>query len=155
MKRSVKALAALAVALGLLLGACSARTAAPFDPEEATAALLESGAFSVALDELDAALLYDFSGAGLEQDAVVASKAYSASGLTEQVAVLVCDSEDRADQVRSVLETYLADAETTFRDYAPGEVHKLQEAILEQRGSTLLLVVADDSDAARKAAAGL
>ena len=55
MKHSLTKLLCLAAALCLLLGACSAPAdsgSAAFDPEAATQAVLDSGAFSVELTEL-------------------------------------------------------------------------------------------------------
>ncbi len=135
----------------LLLSACGGKGQAVFDPEKTTQAILDSEAFSTQLEELDSALLYDFEGYGLSEGAVTQGKSYSASGLTEQVSVLVCRDEEAAGEVSALLETYLADAEETFRDYAPAEEGKLHNAILETRGNTVLLVVPADADAAQKA----
>lgn len=143
----------LLLALSLTLSACGGGggQAASFDPETTCEALLDSGAFSTQLEELEPALLYDFEGYGLEEGAVTGGLAYSASGLTEQVAVLKCRDEAAAEETEALLETYLADAKTAFADYAPAEAGKLENAILERREDTVLLVVPNDADAAEKA----
>lgn len=158
MKRSLIKLLCLAAALCLLLGACSSPAesgSTPFDPEAATQAVLDSGAFSVELTELDAALLYDFSGYGLDTSALTASKAYSASGFAEQVSVTVWTDEAAAQAAVDMFRTYLEDMAATYKDYAPAEVPKLENAVLEQRGSSVLLAVVNDADAAQAAVAGL
>ncbi|WP_294549366.1 DUF4358 domain-containing protein [uncultured Pseudoflavonifractor sp.] len=158
MKRSLSKLLCLAAAVCLLLGACSAPAeseSAPFDPETATQAVLDSGAFSVELTELDASLLYDFSGYGLDASALTASKAYSASGFAEQVSVTVWKDEAAAQAAVDMFKTYLDDMAATYKDYAPAEVPKLENAVLEQRGSSVLLAVVNDADAAQAAVAGL
>ena len=158
MKRSLTKLMGLAAAVCLLLGACSSPAesgAAPFDPEAATQAVLDSGAFSVELTELDAALLYDFSGYGLDASSLTASRAYSASGFAEQVSVTVWTDEAAAQAAVDMFRTYLEDMAATYKDYAPAEVPKLENAVLEQRGSSVLLAVANDADAAQAAVAGL
>ena len=158
MKHSLTKLLCLAAALCLLLGACSAPAdswSAAFDPEAATQAVLDSGAFSVELTELDAALLYDFSGYGLDSSTLTASKAYSASGFAEQVSVTVWKDEAAAQAAVDMFKTYLEDMAATYKDYAPAEVPKLENAVLEQRGSSVLLAVANDAGAAKTAVDGL
>ena len=51
----------------------------------------------------------------------------------------------------SVLEDYVASQIEENRDYRPAEVPKLENKWLEQRGSTVLLVVANDLKAAQDA----
>lgn len=158
MKHSLTKLLCLAAALCLLLGACSAPAdsgSAAFDPEAATQAVLDSGAFSVELTELDAALLYDFSGYGLDSSTLTASKAYSASGFAEQASVTVWKDEAAAQAAVDMFKTYLEDMAATYKDYAPAEVPKLENAVLEQRGSSVLLAVANDAGAAKTAVDGL
>ena len=158
MKHSLTKLLCLAAALCLLLGACSAPAdsgSAAFDPGAATQAVLDSGAFSVELTELDAALLYDFSGYGLDSSTLTASKAYSASGFAEQVSVTVWKDEAAAQAAVDMFKTYLEDMAATYKDYAPAEVPKLENAVLEQRGSSVLLAVANDAGAAKTAVDGL
>ena len=158
MKHSLSKLLCLAAALCLLLGACSAPAdsgSTAFDPEAATQAVLDSGAFSVELTELDAALLYDFSGYGLDSSTLTASKAYSASGFAEQVSVTVWKDEAAAQAAVDMFKTYLEDMAATYKDYAPAEVPKLENAVLEQRGSSVLLAVANDAGAAKTAVDGL
>ena len=158
MKHSLTKLLCLAAALCLLLGACSAPAdsgSAAVDPEAATQAVLDSGAFSVELTELDAALLYDFSGYGLDSSTLTASKAYSASGFAEQVSVTVWKDEAAAQAAVDMFKTYLEDMAATYKDYAPAEVPKLENAVLEQRGSSVLLAVANDAGAAKTAVDGL
>ena len=158
MKHSLTKLLCLAAALCLLLGACSAPAdsgSAAFDPEAATQAVLDSGAFSVELTELDAALLYDFSGYGLDSSTLTASKAYSASGFAEQASVTVWKDEAAAQAAVDMFKTYLEDMAATYKDYAPAEVPKLENAVLEQRGGSVLLAVANDAGAAKTAVEGL
>ena len=157
MKHSLSKLMILAAALCLLLGACSspAGSGTVFDPETATQAVLDSGAFSVELTELDAAMLYDFSGYGLDGSTLTASKAYSASGFAEQVSVTVWKDEASAQAAVDMFKTYLEDMATPYQDYAPAEVPKLENAVLEQRGTSVLLAVSNDADAAKTAVEGL
>ena len=158
MKHSLTKLLCLAAALcrrRRLFSAPQERGRTAFDPEAATQAVLDSGAFSVELTELDAALLYDFSGYGLDSSTLTASKAYSASGFAEQVSVTVWKDEAAAQAAVDMFKTYLEDMAATYKDYAPAEVPKLENAVLEQRGSSVLLAVANDAGAAKTAVDGL
>ncbi|MEG2097751.1 MAG: DUF4358 domain-containing protein, partial [Pseudoflavonifractor sp.] len=129
--KTVKKLLPLVLVLALTLSACGkAPAAAPYDPQAVTKAVLDSGAFSVALEELDASLLLDFEGNGIDPASVTGSKAYSASGLTEQVAVLVLSDADIAAATVEVLKTYLTDLKESYKTYAPAELPKLDSAIL-------------------------
>jgi len=142
---------ALACALCLGLTACTGQTAArPFDVDSTPQALLDSGAFTDPADmqpPLEAAVLFD----RLAADAVTAGAAYASTYTAEVAAVVVFTDADGAKAGLAVLEQYVADQTDAERDYRPAEADKLEKAILEQRENTVLLVVANDPDAARKA----
>lgn len=146
---------AAAFCLLLSLSACGGDSAAAFDPSRATKAVLESGAFSVALEELEAETLYDFSGYGLDASALTGAQAYSASGFAEQVSVTLWKDEAAAKAAVEMFQAYLEDMAESYRDYAPTETPKLEKAIVEQRGTSVLLVVADDAAKAQSALDGL
>ena len=117
-----------AALLCLALTACGGGGAVgqtPYDPETAAQALLDSGAFSDALDTVDqdtAAALYD---------------------------------EDAAAAALNGLEARVADQKAVLESYQPDEVSKLDSAIVEQRGNSVLLAVAADAEKARAALDGL
>ena len=135
-----------AALLCLALTACGGGGAVgqtPYDPETAAQALLDSGAFSDALDTVDqdtAAALY-----GIDADTITGSAVYtSLSAGAEEIAVLVLTDEDAAAAALDGLESY-----------QPDEVSKLDSAIVEQRGNSVLLAVAADAEKARAALDGL
>ena len=150
MKKTACTLLILAGALGLILSACgSPQTGAKvFDPATTAQALLDSSAFSEALEPLDATLIYD----QLDGDALTGSAVYASTGATaEEIAVLSLTDEDAAKAALAVLQGRVDSQKEVLRDYQPNEISKLDKAILERRGSTVLLVVAADADAAQKA----
>ena len=53
--------------------------------------------------------------------------------------------------VYTATSTSTAEQKEALASYQPDEVSKLDAAVLEQRGSSVLLAVANDADAARKA----
>lgn len=142
----------LAAILGLTLAACGSK-----EPEVKAwtaadgQAIVDSGAFSDELDELDgetACAVYGLDAAQLKGDSFIRR---SAGATCEEVAVLVFDSQEHAQAAVSVLEDYVASQIEENRDYRPAEVPKLENKWLEQRGSTVLLVVANDLKAAQDA----
>lgn len=120
-----------------------------FQPTQTVQAILDSGAFSEVLEELDPTLLFPLSGNAEDYEGSVLY--YSTGATAETVAVLsVADDEllAAAEQTLRNWVDYQIEAE---RDYRPAEVEKLENAILETRGFTVLLVVAADWEAARAA----
>lgn len=157
----MKKVMAAALLLCLALTACSSTpkesespTPSPSSPAstayELTLAddVMASGAFSEELEELEqdmAVTLY-----GVDGNALEAVKAYHSSGASaEEVAVFRFLDEHGASEAKPALELYLSDRVESYADYLPGEVPKLESAICEQKGNTILLLVADDLEAAQ------
>ena len=145
-----------ALTLCLALTACGgdsggSQTAGAFDPAAAAQALLDSGAFSDALEEVDvsvAATLY-----GVDEADITDGKVYmSLSAGAEEIAVLVMANEtSAATAAMDGLEKRVADQKAALESYQPDEVSKLDGAILEQRGNSVLLAVCADAQAAQSA----
>ena len=142
----------LAGVLAVTLTACGGGTAAqPFDPAETAQALLDSGAFSEPLEEMSVDLacgtLYDIDASEVPGCAVYTSLPAGA----EEIAVLTLNSEEAASGALDALEQRVADQRAALENYQPEEVSKLDGAILEQRGTSVLLAVANDAGAAQSA----
>lgn len=144
-----------ALACALLLIACVScaeqepEKEASFQPEQAVQALLDSGAFSETLEELDPTLLFPLSG---ETEDYAGSVLYYSTGATaETAAVIVASDAEQAAEVETALHTWVEGQIEAERDYRPAEVEKLEHAILETRGSTVLLAVAADWEKAQAA----
>ena len=146
----------VALAFTLILAACSGggAPAGAYDPDATAQALLDSGAFSDALDTVDqdtAAALY-----GIDADTITGSAVYtSLSAGAEEIAVLVLTDEDAAAAALDGLEARVADQKAVLDSYQPDEVSKLDSAIVEQRGNSVLLAVAADAEKARASLDGL
>ena len=144
-----------AALLCLALTACGGGGAVgqtPYDPETAAQALLDSGAFSDALDTVD----QDTALYGIDADTITGSAVYtSLSAGAEEIAVLVLTDEDAAAAALDGLEARVADQKAVLESYQPDEVSKLDSAIVEQRGNSVLLAVAADAEKARAALDGL
>lgn len=135
----------LLTGLLLSLAACGGKEADP--PRDFTTAdaqtLLDSGAFSEPLEEIDleiACSLYS-----LDQGKVTGAAVYGSTGATaEELAVFIFSDTDAATAAKANFETRITDRTEAMADYLPGEVPKLEKAVLEVRGATLLFVVAND-----------
>lgn len=73
----------------------------------------------------------------------------ASAATTELVAVLTATDEKGAAALQGDVERFLEDMVDTYRDYAPDEVPKLKDAVLEARGRQLILIVSKDAAAAK------
>lgn len=140
----------------LLLTACGGgKEAAPWTAED-TEAILNSGAFSDELEALDldtAFALYGLAGGGLDRTALTDGVVHYSSGATcEELALLIFQDQETAQSAEQPLKDYLQSQLEANQDYRPGEIPKLNSALLERRENVWLLVVAADAPAAMKAA---
>ena len=74
------------------------------------------------------------------------------SGATcEEGAVLVFAGEEQAEAALSALKDYIQGQITSNQDYRPEEIPKLEAALVDRRGNTVLLAVASDQEAVQSA----
>jgi len=152
----MKKLFAAALALVLCLTACGGgRDSKEIWKADHAQDILDSGAFSEDLEELDADtafMLYRLSECGLEREKLTEATVRRSAGATcEELAVLIFDSIDSATTAKGALEDYIQGQITANEDYRPAEIPKLEKAWIDQRSNALLLVVANDLDAAKGA----
>ena len=151
-KQITSALTALLCLLALT--ACGSSQPAVYETSDVQA-MADAGAFSETLEELDgetAFQLYRLSSAGLSREDLTDCAVLRSSGATcEEGAVLVFGSEDQAKTAAAALEDYVQGQITENENYRPAEIPKLESALVDQRGSTVLLVVANDLEAAQSA----
>lgn len=143
------------MALMFSLAACGSKGAAQGYEPSVLQSLVEAGAFSEELEELDgdmAFALYHLADAGLDREQLSDSGVLRSAGATcEEGTVLVFSDEQAAKTAKTALQDYLDSQIDSNRDYRPGEIPKLESALLEQNGSSVLLVVASDLEAAKTA----
>ena len=137
----------------LLLCACGGDgggKTAEFDPAATANALLASEAFSESLVSIDqdiACMLY-----GIDEDTVTGSAVYGSTGATaEEIAVFAFADADGAAAGKAALETRISEQKIALESYQPAELVKLDAALIEQRGNSVLMVVAADQEAAKAA----
>lgn len=128
--------------LCLSLTACGGKTA-EFSPAKDAAELREAeGAFTTALTQIDqatACALY-----GIDEATVTASAVYASPSSAEELAIFTLDSDEAAQAALAALGYRVEDRLEELEDYMPEEMDKLKDAVIEKRGSSVLLVIASD-----------
>ena len=150
----MKKIYSILLALTLSLTACGGR-GGQYEIGDVQA-MTDAGAFSEELEELDGdvafSALYRLGDYGLErEDLTGCAVLRSAGGTCEEGAVLILDSEEDAKTAKKALEDYVQkqiDQNESY-GYRLAEIPKLKDAYIDVRGSTVLLVVASDLDAAK------
>lgn len=116
--------------------------------------MLETEAFSEPLEPLEEDLvwmLYGLEEAGLTREQLTGAIAFRSTGATcEELALLTFAGETAARTAALALAGYVATQIEVNQDYRPGELPKLRQAVLERRDTALLLMVANDYEAAYK-----
>lgn len=154
MKKLLTVTLALALVLGLSACGKEQNDAPPLYSTAHVEAMAEAGAFSEELEELDADTafaLYRLADAGLEREDLKECAVLRSAGATcEECAVLVFASADKAETAAEALKDYVQSQIEANEDYRPAEIPKLEEALVDRRGETLLLAVANDLDTVKK-----
>lgn len=93
-------------------------------------------------------MLYGLEEAGLPRESLTGAQSYRSSGATcEELALLTFTDEACAQTAINALNLYLTVQIEANRTYRPKEIPKIEQAILERRGVTVLLMVAGDYQA--------
>ena len=138
----------LAVVMLAALCACGGPKAKEVDLGALEAELTASNAFSDILNKPAdgvAARLYD-----IEDGAAKQVILYVGTGATaEEIFLAEAADASAADALKASCEERVADQKTMFANYAPGEVAKLDDAVLVTSGNYVILVVSADAAAVR------
>lgn len=147
--------ALLTLAALFSLAACSGTQTSDSEQFPLTLAqqLRVCGAFSEELEELEADILwqlYNLEDAGLKPEQMTDAVGYGSTGATcEEVSVLHFTDALAAGKAENALLLYLEDQILANENYRPAEIPKLKTALVSRRGSTVLLMVANDPDKAQ------
>jgi hypothetical protein len=141
-----------------LLPSCQSKQeqVAPYQTTDLQA-LVNAGAFSEELETVDgdtAFALYRLADYGLtREDLADCAVLRSAGGTCEEAAVLVLaeDDQKQVSQVEQALKDYVQGQISSNENYRPNEIPKLDEAVIDSRDGTVLMVVANDYSAVKAA----
>lgn len=130
--------------LCLTLAACGGpKGQTDFDPEHDVETILNSSAFSEILAKIDqdtACALY-----GIDETSVRCSAVYGSTGASaEELAIFTFEDGEGVDAALSAFRLRVEDRTEEMRDYLPAELPKLDGAVVERRGNSVLLVIAAD-----------
>lgn len=88
---------------------------------------------------------------GIAFEQLTAADAHGSTGATCEALALFSFSDEAAAQTAlNTLDVYIEACILSNKDYRPAEVSKLEHAVLERRGTTVLLLVANNYDTAAK-----
>jgi hypothetical protein len=152
MKRFLTLLLAAVMVSGLFAGCGAGTSGAQPEPQAVADALLEQIAFEETLSPLaeDEISYY----VTLE-DGVTGLMYLSSGSTAEEIAVFRAPDKSTATQMRSHVEEYLSGQRSSFADYLPAEAKRIDDAVLVQKGSYVVLCVSGQPDAAKSAINGV
>lgn len=134
----------LVMALALAAVGCGAG-GKDVDVSALASALARQVSYEAPLQELTAEQLGNY--VTLPEGAKAA--AYMSSGTTaEEIVVVQCAGGDDAAAVQASIESLLADQRAEMERYLPGEVARLESAVLARKGNCVVLCVSADTQTA-------
>lgn len=154
----------LAFACALTVTACGSgkETPAPAVPQpepsyhhSVVEELVNAGAFSEELEELDidtAYMLYKLADYDIPREELREAWVLRSAGATcEEVALLAFlhETDELMSKAEQAMKDYIQSQIDSNVDYRPNEIPKLEEAVVSRSGWTVLMLVANDYEAAK------
>ncbi|MBQ1459860.1 MAG: DUF4358 domain-containing protein [Oscillospiraceae bacterium] len=135
----------LVVLLTVFAAGCGENGQQEVDVSALASALAQQVEFEAPMKELTAEQLSNY--LTLPEGAKAA--AYMSNGTTaEEVMAVQCADSSEAAAVKSAIESFLSDQRAEMERYLPEEVARLENAVLAQKGSCVVLCVTADTDTA-------
>ena len=136
------------LALLLTLTACGGSDSQPQNSAaEIADAIYSTQTFQDTLTAIDSDMLGDYyriDAADLTDSKVYVSGSFSTA---EEIAVFQASSSDAVENIKKAIDTRLEDLKLAFENYVPGEMTKINDPVLITKGTTVVLVLADDTAA--------
>lgn len=132
------------LALVILLTACASTVCLTTYTVANAQDLLNAGVFSGQMEEVDVyivSVLY-----GIDQDTITDCASYMAvntSVSADEVTVLVLTDSDAAEAAVKACQKRVENQIESCRSYSPDQVPRLEDAVILQRGNTVLFAVGD------------
>lgn len=139
-----KQMIAAMLAVLLLLSGCGKKSEKTAYTADDVTTLMDSGAFSGDMEQVDSAVAATLF--GLDTNTVVEITCYMATNSAvsaDEVAVFVLTDEEAAKTAVSACQAHVDSRTESSSQYCPDQVPKLEAAVIQRLGSTVLLAVGD------------
>lgn len=145
-KSAIILLACMAV---LLFAGCSSTETTWENIDETAQALLQSGEFEDELTAAEESVALDYY--GIDQSKVENCVFYVGTGATaEEIAIFEATDQEAAKELVELAKKRVEEQTESFRSYNPDELTKLENAVIETRGTKVAVCISGDSDKAKE-----
>lgn len=144
MKRALSSIMVLLCVFALAgCGKGSSGEATGYDIDELSAKIVDSGAFSDILSEVNDDIVISYY--GFDAADVDTMRVYISTGATtEEVGLFKCKDSEAASRVLAKAQDRAQAQKDAYQSYAPGEVPKLDDAVIKADGVYVFYIVAND-----------
>lgn len=145
MKRSLPTIMVLLCIFTALAGCGNGGSdeAHEYDIDELSAKIVDSGAFSDILSEVNDDIVISYY--GFDAADVDSMNVYISTGATtEEVGLFKCTDTDAASRVLEKAQERAKAQKTAYQSYAPAEVPKIDDAVIKADGVYVFYIVAND-----------
>jgi len=143
MKRIVSVLCLMALLVTLC--ACGSSDTVSRTPAEIADEIFATQTFQDILTPLEKDMIADYY--WLEDSAIEDAKVYVSGSFStaEEIAVFKAASKDDVTAIEKAIDTRLEDLTLMFESYVPGEMTKISSPVRVTKGTTVVLVLCDDT----------
>ncbi len=151
MKKTAVTVLTILLALSAILSGCGKQAAADVNAASIAQALMDGLTFQDEMKENDISIVNNFYPT-VDASTLAGFKMYkgASGGTAEEIAVFEAKDAEGVAAIEEAVQMRLEDLMFQFEDYVPEEVKKINDAVTETKGKIVVLVVADDADAAQK-----
>ncbi|QIB70247.1 DUF4358 domain-containing protein [Aminipila butyrica] len=118
------------------------------EPSALAAYIVENTVFKDSISQVDGEIFYSLY--NLSEEIAPEAVLYSSTGATAEEVAVIQAADGKVEDVLQACEDRIQAQKEGFENYVPGELDKLSDPILESYGNTVILVVCDDKEAAKK-----
>ena len=144
----MKKVTLLVLALALLLSAAGCGKPKTIDMDALATELANAGIYDDILSQMPqdmAERFYDMD----DGDVVRAILYYGTGATAEEICILQCKDEKTAEKAEENARTHIQNQKTSFENYVPSEIPKLDDAVVESSGVYVIVVVSKDASTAQ------